>query len=699
MERSCRNLAVILSTAIVVLTFAAAVCTAAVAAGGGDLPRQWQRWLNEEVFHIISGRERELFLRLENDEQREQFLAKFWEVRDPTPGTERNEYREEHERRLRYADETFGRGSVFRGRLTDRGRMYVTLGPPQNRYDFPNQASLYPTELWFYEAEPRLGLPPYFYLIFFKRFGAGDYVLYNPVIDGPGALMAQGNPLVDKWTALRAIDVNLAQAAYSYLPTGGGFEEGRTNLSSLVLLGRIEQVKEQNADATYAERILAGDERVTTEYTFGTSELASIIVPLADERGRCYIDFAVGFLPEQVNLGQYQKKIYGALKLVTRVGEESGRTVFSDSKDIDFDLSLDDFDSIKTRPFIIERRIPSVPGSYNVSVTVRNEVSKEQFFVAGEVTVPPVRAVAFGAGQIVLAQDLAGLKGADLDLVRPLQFADIKLVANPLNRFSAKNPLILHCPLYLPPERRLEQPAEALVEYSIVDARGEAQVNGTQAIPKQAFSANGIFHLFMRWPLDELAPGNYTAVLKIDSGADDEPLVRRADFAVSAAALQPPIHLGKAEFDPDSPEVLLALARMWQVKGYPDQAEALLAPMAESSNLSIGQRAELAGLYLELERYEEAVKAVEAQLIARPNDVALLRITGLAYFNLDDFSRAAKLLQRLLVQEGESTEVLNLLGRAHLGDGEKEKALAAWERSLELDPGQAEIRKLLDDNR
>ncbi|HUX08044.1 MAG TPA: GWxTD domain-containing protein, partial [Acidobacteriota bacterium] len=143
MERSCRNLAVILSTAIVVLAAAAAVGTAAGAAGGGDLPRQWQRWLNEEVFHIISGREREIFLRLENDEQREQFLAKFWEVRDPTPGTERNEYREEHERRLRYADETFGRGSVFRGRLTDRGRMYVTLGPPQNRYDFPNQASLY----------------------------------------------------------------------------------------------------------------------------------------------------------------------------------------------------------------------------------------------------------------------------------------------------------------------------------------------------------------------------------------------------------------------------------------------------------------------------------------------------------------------------------------------------------------------------
>ena len=226
-------------------------------------------------------------------------------------------------------------------------------------------------------------------------------------------------------------------------------------------------------------------------------------------------------------------------------------------------------------------------------------------------------------------------------------------------------------------------------------------MNGTQAIPKQAFSANGMFHFFMRQPLDELAPGNYTAVLKIDAGGGggEEPQIRRADFAVAGSALQPPIHVGKAEFNPDSPEVLLALARMWKEKGYAAQAEGFLEAAAGRSDLNDEQRAQLAELNLELGKYEAAIKAVEAQLIARPNDVALLRITGLAYFNLGEFVRAAKLLQRLLAQEGESTEVLNLLGRAFLGSGEKEKAVEAWERSLELDPGQEEIRKLFDDNR
>jgi GWxTD domain-containing protein len=698
---TARNMTI---AAFVLLASLSAVPTPASAATGAavqrkELPEKWKHWLNNEVVYIISDRERRIFLQLENDEQRGRFVELFWQQRDPTPGTERNEFREEHERRLAYADETFGRGSTLPGRLTDRGRMYIILGAPRNRYDYPSDARLYPTELWFYEVDPRRGLPAFFYLIFFRRFGAGDYVLYNPVIDGPRALMALGNPNTDPWVVLRNIDVNLADAAFSYLPVGSGGQMGRTNLSSLVLLGKIDQIHNTDVDATYAERILAGDQKVETLYTFVTSELESIVVPVVDERGRCYIDLAVALDPEQISLGSYEKKVYGALKLDVHLGDADGRTLHSESRDIDFDLTREDFETIKSRPFLVEQRLPCIPGRYSVDARLRNEVSREQFYFSGTVTVPPVRALAFGAGQIVLAQDLARLQDVGPERVMPMQFADILLTPNPQGLFSAKNPLTLHCPLYLPPERRGEQPPEVNVDYSIVDSQGEAKVSGRQAIPKQAFSDNGIFHLFLRWPLNDLPEGGYTAVLKIDSGAGEEPLVRSADFSVSLQPQQPPVRIGAEAFDPDAPEELLKLGRMWRAKGYLEQAEALLWQAAEHSPVNKAVVIELAGLEIEMGKPAEAVTILEMPLIAEPDDPALLKLMGTAYYDLGEFGKAAKFLQRLLESSGESIEILNFLGHAYDRSGEHEKALEAWKRSLELDPNQEEIRKLVSEGR
>ncbi|MBM3814042.1 MAG: GWxTD domain-containing protein [Acidimicrobiia bacterium] len=93
------------------------------------LEGSYAKWLEEDVAYIISTREAKRFLELRSDEEREQFILQFWHRRDPTPGTEANEDKEEHYRRIAFANQRFQKANL-QGWQTDRGRLYIALGPP-----------------------------------------------------------------------------------------------------------------------------------------------------------------------------------------------------------------------------------------------------------------------------------------------------------------------------------------------------------------------------------------------------------------------------------------------------------------------------------------------------------------------------------------------------------------------------------------
>ncbi len=88
-----------------------------------ELSKTYKKWLNEDVVWIITDEERAAFKQLTNDEERDNFIEAFWQRRDPTPDTEENEYKEEHYRRIAYANEHFAAG--IPGWKTDRGRIYI----------------------------------------------------------------------------------------------------------------------------------------------------------------------------------------------------------------------------------------------------------------------------------------------------------------------------------------------------------------------------------------------------------------------------------------------------------------------------------------------------------------------------------------------------------------------------------------------
>jgi GWxTD domain-containing protein len=96
----------------------------------------YRLWLNQDVAYIITEEERAAFKRLTTIEEIEHFIEQFWLRRDPTPGTAENEFKEEHYRRIAYANQNFGDGSIP-GWKTDRGQIYITYGPPDEKESHP----------------------------------------------------------------------------------------------------------------------------------------------------------------------------------------------------------------------------------------------------------------------------------------------------------------------------------------------------------------------------------------------------------------------------------------------------------------------------------------------------------------------------------------------------------------------------------
>jgi GWxTD domain-containing protein len=129
----------------------------------------YQHWLNEDVAYIIADDERAAFKRLETDAERKEFIRQFWLRRDPTPGTEENEFKEEHYRRIAYANDHFD-DSKLPGWKTDRGRIYIIYGPPNEIESHPSggtynrpagegggQVTTYPFEQWRYRVIEGVG--------------------------------------------------------------------------------------------------------------------------------------------------------------------------------------------------------------------------------------------------------------------------------------------------------------------------------------------------------------------------------------------------------------------------------------------------------------------------------------------------------------------------------------------------------------
>lgn len=174
------------------------------------LDSPYRKWLDEDVVYIITAEERAEFKRFSTDQQRENFIEQFWLRRDPTPGTLQNEFKEEHYRRIAYANDRFA--SKLPGWRTDRGRTYIQFGPPDELESHPyatynrpsneggGSTSNFPFEIWRYHHIEGIGTDVN--LEFVDTTMTGEYRMTMQPTEKDVLLMAPGAgpALLDAWS-------------------------------------------------------------------------------------------------------------------------------------------------------------------------------------------------------------------------------------------------------------------------------------------------------------------------------------------------------------------------------------------------------------------------------------------------------------------------------------------------------------------
>ncbi|MGD8537411.1 MAG: GWxTD domain-containing protein, partial [Candidatus Aminicenantes bacterium] len=355
-----------------------------------DLPERHKKWLEEEVVYIITALEKEVFLKLESDRERDQFIEAFWSQRDPTPGSPDNEFRTEHYRRINHANHFFGRSAPIAGWRTDRGEIYIILGEPNDITRFTGETQVYNTEVWFYQGMTKYGLPPGFNLVFFQDGGIGEYRLYSPLADGPQALMTsyfgdQADYLA-AYQQLQEFEPELAAVSLSLIPGERSLALDRPSMSSDILIQRVFTTPSREVKEKYAQKFLDLKDIVEVEYSANYIDNDAVIEIMRDPSGVYFVHYAIE--PERLSVNEYENKFYTTLKLNGTITDMEGKQIHQFEKDINLNFNQEQMRDIRRRPLSLRDLFPLIPGSYKMSVLVKNVVSKEFTSIERDLLIP-----------------------------------------------------------------------------------------------------------------------------------------------------------------------------------------------------------------------------------------------------------------------------------------------------------------------
>ncbi|MBW8870531.1 MAG: GWxTD domain-containing protein, partial [Acidobacteriales bacterium] len=324
-----------------------------------DLAQNYRHWIEVEASYIISTEERKEFFALTTDQERDSFISAFWRARNPDPNSEGNSYKEEHYRRLAYANEHFGTLKFENGWRTPMGRTYIELGSPKQKATYYERANVRPMEIWFYEGRSP-ALPPFFYILFYKHSSAEDWRIYSPRIDGPTALVTTGRGTNDNKQALglirRSLGDEVARTTGSLIPSEPvDFEEFAPSMDSDVMLSTIDNLPDNPlTKATLDANRMR--ERVTTSILTADREMTMHCAVFRDEEGRQTLSYLLSSgRPDPSIVGSRSDgSLHYDLVLRTSVLTEDGKSVYEQEDELTGRLTAAQSEIVKKKIFAAE---------------------------------------------------------------------------------------------------------------------------------------------------------------------------------------------------------------------------------------------------------------------------------------------------------------------------------------------------------
>lgn len=654
-----------------------------------DLPERYMKWLDEEVVYIIAPLEREVFLKLKTDRERDLFIDAFWKHRKQTPDGPGNDFKTEHYRRIKHASLFLGRETGRPGWMTDRGRIYIILGEPDDIKRYVAKEGVNNCEIWFYQGRVDIGLPPGFNILFFQRGNQGEYKLYSPAADGPRALLKgyQGSPsdYSQAYNTLWVIDPALAEISMSLIPGESGGSMSQPSLTSDVMLQKIEAAPLAMAKDGYARKFLQYKDIVEVEYSANYMESDTLVKVLRDPSGRYFVHYAIE--PKRLSFGSDENGYYVNIKLNGIISTLDGRQIYQFEKLISFNMNETQKKDRERQPFDIHDLFPLVPGDYRITILVKNEVSKEFTSLEQTVRIPKEERAAQMTAPI-LAFKVSPV-AAQNGMLEAFLMGTSKISCQPGRIFCCSEPLVIAFQL------------NGLTD----ELKGRGQVKFSFFKDEQPFREKSkklteyaeLPNIIEETSLIDFPPAHYR--VKIALLADgSEILSAPEEFDVTFAETLPRPWVYSRILPEASDSVydwvtgiqLHNLGRIEEARDHLERA-ARLQPGSDEIALPLAQ------VYFRLKRYD-LIEPLLGPFLAQtqPPQYEIYLLAGRSSLQAGKPARALEIFNLAASHYGVNLGLLNAMGECHLGLGQLKEARAVWEKSLAINPEQPEIRKQIE---
>lgn len=503
-----------------------------------ELAGPWKKWLNEDVVYIITDEEKQAFKRLKTDEERQQFVEQFWLRRDPTPDTEENEYKEEHYRRIAYANDHFPSG--IPGWKTDRGRMYIKYGAPDEIDSHPSggtyerpieegggETSTYPFEDWRYRYIDGVGTN--IIIEFVDQTMSGEYkietdpeakdaLLYVP---GAGLTLSEQEGLGDKTQRFERTDGTHLGTGNQPLPES---MNEFTVLEQRANLEKAPVIKFKDLDAVVNSNI---------HYNTLPMQVRTDFIRVTD--ATVLADITVLFKNSDLNYATKDKFSKATVNIYGRITSLTRRPVnwFEDTISTD-PIPAEMLQQAMTGSQVYSKTIPLAPGTYRLNIVAKDVVGNTMNNFEVALTVPHYDEDQLGASSVILADELQRVPTNSIGTgqfvirsskVRP-RMGDI---------FKQSETMGIYTEFYnFGMDQKTRKP-EGTIEYEVVNnADNKMVMSQTEDLATIPNASAFLVTVEKKLPLKSLPPGKYTLKLKVTDKLKNQSLTPTTQFTVTS---------------------------------------------------------------------------------------------------------------------------------------------------------------------
>src|SRR5579859_1083007 len=499
-----------------------------------ELDAQYKQWLSEDVVYIISPAERTAFLQLSTSEEREQFIEQFWLRRSSNPDLPENDFKEEHYRRIAYANEHFASG--IPGWKTDRGRMYIMWGPadeiespptggtyPRPMEEGGGSTTTYAFETWRYRYMEGIGENVIWEFV--DPSGSGEYHLTmdpsekDALLHVPGAGLSQLEQM-----GMASKTDRFTRSDGTFLPTTlGGTPASMDEFNRLEMYAKAFKpptVKYKDLEAIVTARIVRDQLHFAyrTDYMKVTNDTVLVPVTVQIPNNQLSFDNKEGVHSATIN-------IFG------RVSTLTGRVVqtFEDPVSRDFPESL--FQRSLKLQSIYQKAVPLRPGLYRLDIVIKDVKSGNVGVINTRLQVPRYDDDTLAASSLILADQLEHVPAKQIGTGQ-FVLGSSKVRPKLDGEFGSDLKLGIYMQVYnLKPDEKTHK-SNATFQYTVKKGNEQVmQFKETSDEMKQTGEQVTIERLL---PLATLTPGKYSIEVVATDTLANKTVSKTAEFTVKA---------------------------------------------------------------------------------------------------------------------------------------------------------------------